>query len=1291
MPELHFNITADSSEMQKQLKNVVGSIEAVIREGKGVDAIEKAFDEAFNNVNDKLSQTRKAITSLQAEYQRLGEAASEAFNKGDDKAYRSLKAQQQEVSKQIAAYREVEQEITKAGDALEAFQSSVEGSMQSEDKVENMRAKFMEMRNELVNVAMQYRSMSDEERASAEGQALKQKLDDLQKRAGTLRDAMADVNRAINAEANDAKGFKAATQAAQLAISAWGGVTSVMQAFGVKSEDVAEIQADLQAALAASNALTQAQLVLQKESEVMQMIATAQEKARAAAIAVRTAAEGKGVIATKAATVAQAAFNAVASMNPYVLLAMAILSVVGGIALLTSHLKKSKKAQEEEAAAAKKRQEAEAEANKQAATTAANAMTKYQDLRKAWKKLKTESEKNKFLKDNADAFKELGLAIDGVNGAEKFFNAQTGDVVKAFTLRAKAAAVSSLIQKEWEKYYQASVSAPNKYKKAKAGEGYAGFSYDERKLITSNDRYNTMVNGRHVMTEEGAAEINRLRNAKVLEARNEITDKALKQAESGTAALTKELETLNNQTGELNNKLGTTTYKPTATTPKRGGGSKVQKEDIDEKIRAEEKANETLKEEQEKNRRDREKAEREHQRTLTQERIDAMEEGLPKILEQMKLDHKKEQDELDDEREDAIRAERDRQRSEFEKQQEVTKAQWEKVEAERKNREGAKYKEQKFQPGTFQEDTAAIDKVSERFAERQKILNEQQRRDNEKTLKDWRDATLAAYDDVAKKRKDIEEKYANAERALYAIDEQGNIKTDTEGNKVFDTGRSQADVDAMRKQRDDELNAIDEQIAQKSEEYKMLVSNIAKYSLDEIVNLIEFVEASLTDAESGGLGVTQEQIATMQATVNTLKKQKNTLEKQDTPAAKAAKKWNNAATAIGLCGDALQDLGKQIGGTVGEVLSAAGEIASTVASALNNIGTLVKSTTQGMTVAAETGKEAISSVEKASVILAIISAALQIAMKIASLFNNDAKHQKNIERLQHQIDLLREKYDDLGDVASRSFSKTAAKTIEEQNKLLEQQRELVQQQLEEEKAKKKTDKQAVYDYEKQLRDIDREIEDNKEAAIDAIFGSDLKSAIEDFADAYADAWGEGNSRAKAARDWVKHAIQDMVRELMKADIADKVEALRSQMMQFWSDNIITEAERRSLNIFANNIQREMDERYKWADDIFRSADESGDGTSGGFATMSQDSADELNGRFTSLQVTTQDIRAQLAAALSQMQEASILSSNSNTYLREIRDIQIINSNYLADIARDTRNLSPMRDDIARIAHNTDNL
>lgn len=86
-----------------------------------------------------------------------------------------------------------------------------------------------------------------------------------------------------------------------------------------------------------------------------------------------------------------------------------------------------------------------------------------------------------------------------------------------------------------------------------------------------------------------------------------------------------------------------------------------------------------------------------------------------------------------------------------------------------------------------------------------------------------------------------------------------------------------------------------------------------------------------------------------------------------------------------------------------DVINAIGDVGKSVA---GGIETAVQASATGATAAAATGATAISTIEKASVILAVISAALQVATAIANLFNNDDKKQKEIEKLQERIDQL---------------------------------------------------------------------------------------------------------------------------------------------------------------------------------------------------------------------------------------------------------------------------------------------
>lgn len=134
----------------------------------------------------------------------------------------------------------------------------------------------------------------------------------------------------------------------------------------------------------------------------------------------------------------------------------------------------------------------------------------------------------------------------------------------------------------------------------------------------------------------------------------------------------------------------------------------------------------------------------------------------------------------------------------------------------------------------------------------------------------------------------------------------------------------------------------------------------------------------------------------------------------------------------------------------------------------------------------------------------------------------DKSKERKIQKIQDQVDALQDSYDKLSRSISKAYSTDAKELIEDQNKLLEQQKILIQRQIEEEKSKKDPDKKRIKEWQKQIDEITNTIEDNAAKAQDAIFGADIQSAINDFAEAYAEAWTKGENRAKSSKDFVKN-------------------------------------------------------------------------------------------------------------------------------------------------------------------------
>lgn len=247
----------------------------------------------------------------------------------------------------------------------------------------------------------------------------------------------------------------------------------------------------------------------------------------------------------------------------------------------------------------------------------------------------------------------------------------------------------------------------------------------------------------------------------------------------------------------------------------------------------------------------------------------------------------------------------------------------------------------------------------------------------------------------------------------------------------------------------------------------------------------------------------------------------------------------------------------------------------------------------------------------------------------------DKSKERKIQKLQDQIDALSRSYDRLSRSIEKAYSTDAKELIEDQNKLLEQQKLLIQRQIQEEKSKKDPDKKRIKEWEKQYEEITNLIEDNAAKAQDAIFGSDIQAAINDFAEAYADAWAQGEDRAKSAKDFVKNMIKQMVIEAMKADIKEPMQVIRDKLEEFWEDGIITQTEENIIDEMIKKLNQDLDASFGWADKYFDDNTASKQqATSRGFQTMSQDTGDELNGRFTDIQGKVTDIRN---AVMSQLQ------------------------------------------------------
>lgn len=163
----------------------------------------------------------------------------------------------------------------------------------------------------------------------------------LSKETAILKDAIADATAEIKNMASDTADLDAILSFTAGASGGFSAFTGAMELFGAESDDVQEAQKKLQAAIAITTGVQAIQNAVQKQSALMLGISRVQMAALSKAQVYNRLVTMQGTKATLAATVAQKAYNLIASANPYVLLAAALVTVVGALALFVSNANKA--------------------------------------------------------------------------------------------------------------------------------------------------------------------------------------------------------------------------------------------------------------------------------------------------------------------------------------------------------------------------------------------------------------------------------------------------------------------------------------------------------------------------------------------------------------------------------------------------------------------------------------------------------------------------------------------------------------------------------------------------------------------------------------------------------------------------------------------------------------------------------------------------------------------------------------------------------------------------------------
>lgn len=871
----------EGNKIKELLSNVpVVNIDIATNAPTTLSAVAAAFEEI-----DRVTDTNKAaIRELSSEYERLSAKKNVVAKTGTKDEYNAIKNETVAIRENINLRQKVNEQAAVLADDLlkveQKLQKEAEATQKASDKTQSLRTQIKALSMQMAEFIA---NGGDEK--SAEYVKMTQEL-------GRLMDIRGDIAKQGSVFANDEAqiagvikgigGLTGAFTAAQGAASLFVGENENLQKVMLKVQSLMSITMGLQQVQQALNKDSEFRLVtinglkrwynkVVAEGNTLQAVETAETIKNTAAKEINTAAEAhnatakqassngsKEVIAMQNLDTASKATNAAAASAGTVAnftlagafravgaairaipvwgwIAAAIGAVVAVVGTLASRANAAKKAANDAFNAAVKKQE---DFNKAIADKVSEQITLYNKLKREYTALGNNFKaQKKYIKDNQDAFHSLGVAINGVNDANKYLIQNSSSVVAALMAQAKAAAAFDMLKDKQKSLIQTQLK-PLKVKNIRP----------EYELEQDVDRFGNIIltKGKKVKnsgyTQKVLAEQQRAAKAKKAE-----EDKLKKEMQS----IVKVAASATTEAEEQFKKIGVKKYDKNADKKTKSGKSDAQKI-ADEMAERAKLSKEYLKRIAEQ--------EKEDKLELRQKNIDLEKDGFEKEKKQIELNYDRLILSIEKKRKEMLSAlEEDKLRE------------W-----KNKNPKATKEQEEKYRL-TLNLDTKNLS------AEQQNILKEYEKvaiESKEKAEKDLQDKLLKEFETYQIQRTRINEEYDKKRKELDAL--PVDVATKEQAISALETKRKEA----LKRVNDEEVLKLKET----SSLFVELFEDAGEKSTKEIERIITKTSELLsylknTSAEdiAPKFGFTAEQLKTLKASpekLQELTKQLNGLKKE---------------------------------------------------------------------------------------------------------------------------------------------------------------------------------------------------------------------------------------------------------------------------------------------------------------------------------------------------------------------------------------------------------------------------
>ncbi len=432
--EVEFVFTGNTDQLKEKFKDTEKGLLGL------TDIAEKA-GEALDNMID--GDILKNLKSMGIEVGKTGAELKKALKDADE----FVSGMESGLKIVIAEHAKLLSEINKMpeGNARNQLLEEYRNEAVEIEKVSNQITQYKEflsnVKDESKSLSVKLKEVTDEMKVLYDrGEQNSARYQELTQKASEYKEAQDAVNKQVQI-ASGPQGFNGLINTLTFAAGGFSAVQGAIGLFGGESEDLNKIMLKVQSSLALVVGLQEIQKQVSAEG-AFNITVLSRAKQIWAAINLRVATT-LGI-----STVAAQALTATLTLGLSV-------AIVGVIALLDKASGKLKE---------------QADFNKKVAESIAEPIIAYKNLQNQWNSLGSDlDKKKKFITDNQEAFEDLGFSVNNVGDAENFFVNKTDDVIKALTLRAKAAASLEIATEKYKEALQAQMDYEGKMNTMKNG------------------------------------------------------------------------------------------------------------------------------------------------------------------------------------------------------------------------------------------------------------------------------------------------------------------------------------------------------------------------------------------------------------------------------------------------------------------------------------------------------------------------------------------------------------------------------------------------------------------------------------------------------------------------------------------------------------------------------------------------------------------------------------------------------------------------------------------------------